>query len=46
MELATEQVYFFDSCAYESPREDSDMGLFVALKDEAQLREKLPGRGC
>jgi len=46
MDLAAEQVYFFDSCAYGRPREGSDMGLFVVLKDEAQLREKLPGRGC
>jgi len=37
--LPIEQIYLFGSYAYGNPHKDSDLDLFVVLKDEVQLRE-------
>ena len=37
--VPVEQIYLFGSCAYGQPRKDSDLDLFVVLKDDVQLRE-------
>ena len=37
--LPVEQIYLFGSFAYGNPHKDSDLDLFVVLKDEVQLRE-------
>ena len=37
--LPIEQIYLFGSYAYGSPHKDSDLDLFVVLKDEVQLRD-------
>jgi predicted nucleotidyltransferase len=34
-----EQIYLFGSYAYGTPREDSDLDLYVVLKDDIPLRE-------
>jgi len=37
--LPTEQIYLFGSFAYGDPHKDSDLDLFIILKDEVELRE-------
>jgi predicted nucleotidyltransferase len=37
--VPVEQIYLFGSHAYGSPHKDSDLDLFVILKDEVQLRD-------
>ena len=37
--VPVEQIYLFGSHAYGNPRKDSDLDLFVVLKDEVQLRD-------
>jgi predicted nucleotidyltransferase len=34
-----EQIYLFGSYAYGTPRQDSDLDLYVVLKDSAEIRE-------
>lgn len=37
--LPIEQIYLFGSYAYGNPQKDSDLDLFIVLKDEVQLRD-------
>ena len=37
--LPIEQIYLFGSFTYGNPHKDSDLDLFIILKDEVQLRE-------
>jgi predicted nucleotidyltransferase len=37
--IPVEQIYLFGSYAYGTPNKDSDIDLFVVLKDEVQLRD-------
>jgi len=37
--MPVEQIYLFGSYAYGNPHKDSDLDLFVVLKDEVQLRD-------
>ena len=37
--IPVEQIYLFGSYAYGTPRKDSDLDLYVVLKDEVQMRE-------
>jgi predicted nucleotidyltransferase len=37
--VPVEQIYLFGSYAYGTPHKDSDLDLFVVLKDEVQLRD-------
>jgi predicted nucleotidyltransferase len=37
--VPVEQIYLFGSYAYGNPHKDSDLDLFVVLKDEVQLRD-------
>jgi predicted nucleotidyltransferase len=37
--VPVEQVYLFGSYAYGTPRKDSDLDLYVVLKNEAPMRE-------
>ena len=37
--IPVEQIYLFGSCAYGTPHKDSDLDLFIVLKDEVQLRD-------
>ena len=37
--VPVEQIYLFGSHAYGKPRKDSDLDLFVVLKDEVQMRD-------
>ena len=37
--LPIEQIYLFGSYAYGTPQKDSDIDLFIVLKDEVKLRE-------
>ena len=37
--VPVEQIYLFGSHAYGTPHKDSDLDLFVILKDEVQLRD-------
>jgi predicted nucleotidyltransferase len=37
--VPTEQVYLFGSYAYGTPHKDSDLDLYVVLKDNAPMRE-------
>jgi predicted nucleotidyltransferase len=37
--VPVEQIYLFGSHAYGTPQKDSDLDLFVVLKDEVQLRD-------
>ena len=37
--LPVEQIYLFGSFAYGTPHKDSDLDLYVVLKDEVQLRD-------
>jgi len=37
--IPVEQICLFGSHAYGTPRKDSDMDFYVALKDEAQMRD-------
>jgi predicted nucleotidyltransferase len=34
-----EQIYLFGSYAYGTPHKDSDLDLYVVLKDDAQMRD-------
>jgi len=36
--VPVEEIYLFGSCAYGKPHKDSDLDLFVVLKDDVQLR--------
>jgi predicted nucleotidyltransferase len=36
--VPVEQIYLFGSYAYGKPHKDSDLDLFVVLKDDVQLR--------
>ena len=37
--IPVEQIYLFGSYAYGTPKKDSDLDLYVVLKDEVQMRE-------
>jgi len=37
--VPTEQIYLFGSYAYGKPNSDSDIDLYVVLKDDAKMRE-------
>ena len=37
--IPVEQIYLFGSYAYGKPQKDSDLDLYVVLKDEVQLRD-------
>ena len=37
--VPVEQIYLFGSYAYGNPHKDSDLDLFIVLKDEVQLRD-------
>ncbi|MDR0442239.1 MAG: nucleotidyltransferase domain-containing protein [Treponema sp.] len=37
--IPVEQIYLFGSYAYGKPRKDSDLDLYVILKDDVQLRD-------
>ena len=37
--IQVDQIYLFGSCAYGKPHRDSDLDLFVVLKDEVQMRD-------
>ena len=37
--IPVEQIYLFGSYAYGTPCKDSDLDLYVVLKDEVQMRE-------
>jgi predicted nucleotidyltransferase len=37
--LPIEQIYLFGSYAYGNPNKDSDLDLFIIIKDEVQLRD-------
>ena len=37
--IPVEQIYLFGSYAYGNPHKDSDLDLFVVIKDEVQLRD-------
>jgi predicted nucleotidyltransferase len=37
--ISVEQIYLFGSYAYGNPQKDSDLDLFIVLKDEVKLRE-------
>jgi len=37
--LPVEQIYLFGSYAYGKPHKDSDVDLFIVLKDEVKLRD-------
>jgi len=37
--IPVEQIYLFGSYAYGTPHIDSDIDLFVVLKDEVQMRD-------
>ena len=37
--IPVEQIYLFGSYAYGTPRKDSDLDLYVVLKDDIQMRD-------
>ena len=37
--IPVEQIYLFGSYAYGNPHKDSDLDLYVVLKDEVQMRD-------
>ena len=37
--IPVEQIYLFGSYAYGNPQKDSDLDLYVVLKDEVQMRD-------
>ena len=37
--MPVERIYLFGSYAYGTPRKDSDLDLYVVLKDEVQMRD-------
>ena len=37
--IPVEQIYLFGSYAYGTPHKDSDLDLYVVLKDEVSMRE-------
>jgi len=37
--MPVEQIYLFGSYAYGKPHKDSDVDLFIVLKDEVQMRD-------
>ena len=37
--IPVEQIYLFGSYAYGKPRKDSDLDLYVVLKDDVQMRD-------
>ena len=37
--MPVEQIYLFGSYAYGTPHKDSDLDLYVVLKDEVQMRD-------
>ena len=37
--VPVEQIYLFGSYAYGTPHKDSDLDLYVVLKDETEMRE-------
>ena len=37
--IPVEQIYLFGSCAYGMPDKDSDLDLYVVLKDDVETRE-------
>jgi len=37
--MPVEQIFLFGSYAYGKPHKDSDVDLFIVLKDEVQLRD-------
>jgi predicted nucleotidyltransferase len=37
--VPVEQIYLFGSYAYGTPHKDSDLDLYVVLKDDASIRE-------
>jgi predicted nucleotidyltransferase len=37
--IPVEQIYLFGSYAYGTPRKDSDLDLYVVLKDDVSMRD-------
>ena len=37
--IPVEQIFLFGSYAYGTPRKDSDLDLYIVLKDEVQMRD-------
>jgi len=37
--IPTEEIYLFGSYAYGTPHENSDIDLYIVMKDNAQMRE-------
>ena len=37
--IPVEQIYLFGSYAYGNPRKDSDLDIYVVLKDEVSMRD-------
>ena len=37
--IPVEQIYLFGSYAYGTPHKDSDLDLYVVLKDDVQMRD-------
>ena len=37
--VPTEQIYLFGSYAYGTPREDSDIDLYIVMKSDCDMRE-------
>jgi predicted nucleotidyltransferase len=42
--VPTEKIYLFGSYAYGTPRDDSDVDIYVVLKDDAPFRELEAGQ--
>jgi predicted nucleotidyltransferase len=42
--IPVEQIYLFGSYAYGTPREDSDLDIYVVMRDDAPLRDLDAGR--
>jgi len=39
LSIHAEQIFLFGSYAYGTPRKDSDLDLYVVLKDDVQMRD-------
>ncbi|MDR1491547.1 MAG: nucleotidyltransferase domain-containing protein [Planctomycetaceae bacterium] len=37
--VPTEQIYLFGSYAYGTPRKDSDLDIYIVLKDDSPMRD-------
>jgi predicted nucleotidyltransferase len=44
--VPTEQIYLFGSYAYSAPHKDSDLDIYIVMKDDAPMREADAMDGC